>query len=203
MKFTKRAYVKVWQDCPEDEREDTTITLHEYEDANELNSIPVALLYLLERHAWVNSMEEFNVLELCLTAESFDLIGFVNTYRDMLSKRGDFWTPMKFITASPKPVDGMPPISYCPRCGALIWPDTERRFINGQQEDDATYYPRILEIYRKQDNPLFCHNCGQRFKYTGQNNLAYKHYSNRANILTTLKMKATQQPAFDLKELTA
>lgn len=25
MKFTKRAYVKVWQNYPEDEREDTTI----------------------------------------------------------------------------------------------------------------------------------------------------------------------------------
>lgn len=22
---------------------------------------------------------------------------------------GDFWTPMKFITAGPKPVDGIPP----------------------------------------------------------------------------------------------
>lgn len=30
MKFTKRAYVKVWQSCPEDEREDTTITLLDY-----------------------------------------------------------------------------------------------------------------------------------------------------------------------------
>ena len=68
MKFTKRAYVKVWQNCPEDEREDTTITLLDYEDANELNSIPVALLYLLERHAFVNSMEDFNILEHCLTA---------------------------------------------------------------------------------------------------------------------------------------
>lgn len=27
MKFTKRAYVKVWQNCPEDDREDTTIKL--------------------------------------------------------------------------------------------------------------------------------------------------------------------------------
>ena len=43
MKFTKRAYVKVWQNCPEDERKDTTITPLDYEDANELNSIPVAL----------------------------------------------------------------------------------------------------------------------------------------------------------------
>lgn len=71
MKFTKRAYVKVWQNCPEDEREDTTITLYDYEDANELNSIPVALLYLLERHAFVDSMDEFDILECCLTAESF------------------------------------------------------------------------------------------------------------------------------------
>lgn len=58
MKITKRAYVKVWQNCPEDEHEDTTITLYDYEDANELNSIPVSLLYLLECHASVNSMNE-------------------------------------------------------------------------------------------------------------------------------------------------
>jgi hypothetical protein len=38
MKFTKRSYIKVWQNCPEDEREDTTITLYDYEDANELNN---------------------------------------------------------------------------------------------------------------------------------------------------------------------
>lgn len=73
MKFTKRAYVRVWQNCSEDDREDTAITLLDYEDANELNSIPVALLYLLECYAFVNSMEEFNILEHCLTAESFDL----------------------------------------------------------------------------------------------------------------------------------
>lgn len=99
MKFTKRAYIKVWQNRPEDEREDTTITLYDYEDANELNSIPVPLLHLLECHAFVDSMDESNILECCLTAESFDLIGFVKTYRDMLSKTGDFWTPMKPITA--------------------------------------------------------------------------------------------------------
>ena len=63
MKFTKRAYVRVWQNCPKDEREDTTITLYDYEDANELNSIPVALLYLLEQHAFVHRMENFNILE--------------------------------------------------------------------------------------------------------------------------------------------
>lgn len=93
MKFTKHAYIKVWQNCPEDEREDTTITLYGYENANELNSIPVALPYLLE-----------------------------------------------------------------------------------------------------------CHNCGQRFKHVGQDQLAYKHQSNRADILRTLKLKAETQPTFDLAE---
>lgn len=161
MKFTKRAYVKVWQNCPIDDREDTTIILLDYEDANELNSIPVTLLYLLERHAFVNSMNEFNILECCLTAESFDLIGFVKTYRDMPSKTGDFWTPMKFITASPKPMDGIP----------------------------------------NNPDPLSCHNCGQRFKYVGQNQLAYKDQSNRADILRTLKLKAETQPTFDLAEI--
>lgn len=200
MKFTKRAYIGVWQNCPEDEREETTITLLDYEDANELNSIPVALLYLLERHACFNSMDEFNTLKCCFTVELFDLIGFVKTYRDMLRKTGDFWTPMKFITASPKPVDGIPPVSYCPRCRALIWPDTTQRWINGQQEADAEYYRRILEIYRNNPDPLFCHNCGQRFKYIDQNQLAYKHQSNRADILHTLKLKAETQPTFDLAE---
>lgn len=200
MKFTKRAYIEVWQNCPKDERKDTIITLYDYEDTNELNSIPVALLYLLERHADVANMDEFNTLECCLTAESFDLIGFVKTYRDMLSKTGDFWTPMKFITASPKPVDGIPPVSYCPRCRALIWPDTTQRWINGQSENDTEYYRRIFEIYKNNPDPRFCHNCGQRFNYIGQNQLAYKHQSNRADILRTLKLKAETQSTFDLAE---
>lgn len=201
MKFTKRAYVKVRQNCPEDEREDTTITLYDYEDANKLNSIPIALLYLLECHAFVNSTNEFNILKCCLTAESFDLIGFVKTYRDMLSKTGDLWTTMKSITASPKPVNGIPPVSYYPRCGALIWPDTTQRCINGQPENNAEHYRRIPEIYKNNPDPLFCHNYGQRFKYVGQDQLAYKHQSNRADILRTLKLKAETQPTFDLAEL--
>lgn len=197
MKFTKRAYVKVWQNCPEDEREDPIITLLDYEDANELNSIPVALLYLLERYAFVDSMDEFDILEHCLTAESFDLIGFVKTYRDMLSKTGDFWTPMKFITASPKPVDGIPPVSYCPRCGALIWPDTTQRCINGQPENDAEYYRRILESTR---TTLTRCSATIAVNYVGQDQLAYKHQSNRADILRTLKLKAETHPTFDLAE---
>lgn len=201
MKFTKRAYVKAWQDRLIDDREDTTITLLDYEDANELNSIPVALLYLLECHASVNGMDESNILEHCLTTESFDLIGFVKTYRDMLSKTGDFRTPMKFITASPKPVDGIPPVSHCPRCGALTWPDTTQRRTSGQPENDAEHYRRILETYKNNPDPLFCHNCGQRFKHAGQDQLAYKHQSNRADILRTLKLKAETQPTFDLAEV--
>lgn len=157
MKFTKRAYVKVWQNCPEDDREDTTITLYDYEDANEPNSIPVSLLYLLEYHAFVNSMDEFDILEHCLTAD-------------------------------------------CPRCGALIWPDITQRCINRQPENNAEYYRRILEIYKNNPDPLFCHNCGQHFKYVGQNQLAYKHQNNRADILRTLKLKAETQPTFDLTE---
>lgn len=98
-------------------------------------------------------------------------------------------------------VDGIPPVSYCPRCGALIWPDTTRRCINGQPENDAEYYRRILETYKNNPDPLFCHNCGQRFKYVGQDQLAYKHQSNRADILRTLKLKAETQPTFDLTEL--
>lgn len=201
MKSPKRAYVKVWQDCPENNREDTTITLYDHEDANKLNSIPVTPPYLLEYYASVNSINESDILEHCLTPESFDLIGSVKTYRDMPSKTGDSRTPMKFITASPKPVDGIPPVSYCPRCGALIWPDTTQRCINGQPENNAEYYKRILEIYKNNSDPLFCHNCGQRFKYVGQDQLAYKHQSNRADILRILKLEAKTQPTFDLAEV--
>lgn len=200
MKFTKHAYIKVWQNCPEDEREDTTITLQDHEDANELNSIPVSLLYLLEYHAFVDSMNESNILENRLTAESSDLTGFVKTYRDMLSKTDDLWTPIKLITARPKPVDGIPPVSYYPRRGALIWPDTTQHCLNGQPENTSEYYRRILEIYKNNPDPLFYHNCGQRFKYAGQDQLAYKHQSNRADILRTLKLKADTQPTFDLTE---
>lgn len=201
MKFTKRAYVKVCQNRPEDEREDTTITLYDHEDANELNSIPVALLYLLERYAFVNSMDEFNIPEHCLTAESFDLIGFVKTYRDMPSKTGDFWTPMKFITASPKPVDDTPPVSYRPRCGTLIWPDTTQRHINGQPENNTEHYRRTLEIHKNNPDPLSCHNRGQHFKHAGQDQPAYKHQNNHADILRTLKLKTETQPTSDPAEI--
>ena len=200
MKFTKHAYVKVWQNYPENEREDTTITLYKYENTNETNSIPVALLYLLERYTFVNNMNEFNILECCLTTESFNLIGFVKTYRDILSKTGDFWTPMKLTTTSPKPVDSIPPVSYYPRRGTLIWPDTTQRYINRQTENDAEYHRRILEIYKNNPDPLFYHNRRQRSKYVNQNQLAYKHQNNHADTLRTLKLKANTQPTFDLAE---
>lgn len=127
MKFTKRAYTKVWQNCPENEKEDTTITLYDYEDANEINSTPIAPLYLPKCHTSVNSMEDSNIPEHCPTAESSDLVGFVD--------------------------------------------------------------------------PLSCHNYGQRSKYIEQDQLAYKHQSNRTDILHTLKLKAETQPTFDLTEL--
>lgn len=200
MKSTKRAYVKVRQNRTEDKREDTTITLHDHEDANELNSIPVAPLYLLERHASANSMDESDILERRLTTEPFDPIGSVKTYQDTLSKTGDFWTPMKSITASPKPADGIPPVPYRPRCGALIRPDTTQRHTNGQAENDAEHYRRILETHKNNPDPPFCHNRGQRFKYVSQNQPAHKHQSNRADILRTLKLKTETQPTFDLAE---
>ena len=69
-----------------------------------------------------------------------------------------------------------------------------------ERENNTEYYRRILEIYKNNPDPLFCHNCGQRFKYVGQNQLAYKHQSNRTDILRTLKLKAETQPTFDLTE---
>lgn len=200
MKFTKRAYAKVRQNCPINEHENTTITPLDYEDANKPNSIPAAPLYLLERYTSVNSMNEFNILEHCLTTESFDLIGFVKTYRDMLSKTSDFWTPTKPITANPKPMDGTPPVSYRPHYGALIWPNTTQHCTNRQPENDAEYHQRTPEIYKNNPDPLPYHNYGQHFKHVSQNQLAYKHQNNRANTLHTPKLKAETQPTSDLAE---
>lgn len=202
MKFTKRAYAKVWQNRPIDDREDTTITLLDHEDANEPNSIPVALLYLLECHASVNSMDESNILECCLTAEPSNPIGFVKTYRDMPSKTGDSRNPMKSTTASPNPWDATPPVSHCPRCGALTGPDTTQRRINGQPENDAEHYRRIPEIHKNNPDPLSCHNYRQRFKHVDQDQPAYKHQSNRADTLRTLKLKTETQPTSDMAEPT-
>lgn len=200
MKSTKRAYLKVWQNRPEDDREDTTITLPDHEDANEPNSTPIALPYLPECHASVNSMDESNILEHCPTAEPSDLTGFVKTHRDMPSKTGDSRTPMKSTTASPKPVDGTPPVPYRPRYGTSIRPDTTQRRTNGQPENDAEYHRRIPETHKNNPNPLSRHNCGQHFKHAGQNQPAYKHQSNHADIPRTLKPKTETQPTSDLTE---
>lgn len=200
MKLTKRAYVKVWQNHPEDDREDTTITLYDHEDANEPNSIPVSPPHLLEHHAPVNSMNEFDILEHRLTAESSDLIGFAKTYRNMPRKTGDFWTPTKSITANPKPVDGIPPVPYRPHCGTLTWPDTTQRRINGQPENNTEHHRRIPEIHKNNPDPPSCHNRGQRFKHAGQNQPAHKHQNNRADIPRTLKPKTETQPTLDLAE---
>lgn len=192
MKPTKHAYAKVWQNRPEDDREDTTITLYDHEDANELNSTPAAPLHLLECHASVNSMNESDTLEHRLTAEPFDPIGLVKT--------GDFWTPMKPITANPKPVDGIPPVSHYPRRGTLNRPDTTRRRLNGQPENNTEHHRRILETHKNNPNPLSCHNRRQRFKHAGQNRPEHKHQNNRTDILHTLKPKTETQPTFNLTE---
>lgn len=103
---------------------------------------------------------------------------------------------MKFT----KHVNGIPPASHYPRHGASIRPDTTQHRINRQPENNAEYHRQILETYKNNPNPLSCHNCEQRFKHVSQNQLAYKHQSNHADILHTLKLKTETQPTFDLTE---
>lgn len=55
MKITKHANTKAWQNYPENEREDTTITFQDHENTNEPNSIPVPLPHLLEHHTSVKN----------------------------------------------------------------------------------------------------------------------------------------------------
>lgn len=201
MKFTKRAYVKVWQNCPEDECEDTTITpprlrgrerTQQYPGSPPIPAGTLCVRQQYERIQHPRTLSHSRIVRPHRLRQN--LPGHAQQNRRLLD-------PMKFITASPKPVDGIPPVSYCPRCRALIWPDTTKRCINGQPENDTEYYRRILEIYKNNPDPLFCHNCGQRFKYVGQDHLVYNQQSNRADILRTLKLKAETQPTFDLAEL--
>lgn len=201
MKFTKRAYVKVWQNCPEDEREDTTITFYDHEDANELNSIPVSLPYLLECHAFVNSMDEFNILELCLKAEPFDLIGFVKTYRDMPSKTGDFWTPMKFITASPKPVDGIPPRLILPTMRSVDLAKHHTTLHQRTTRKRRRILPTNPRNLQEQPRPAVLPQLRATLQIRRPKPTSLKHQSNRADILRTLKLKAETQPTFDLTEV--
>lgn len=200
MKLTKRAYAKIWQNYPIDDREDTTITPYDHENTNELNSIPAAPLYLLERYASANSMNESDILERCLTTEPFNLTSLAKTYRNTPNKTGDSWTPMKSTTTSPKPVDDTPPISYCPRCGTLTRPDTIQHRINEQPENNTEYYKRTLETHKNNPAPLSHHNCSQRSKHTSQNQPAHKHQNNRTDTLRTPKPKTETQPTFDLTE---
>lgn len=157
MKPTKHAYAKARQNHPENEHENTTTPLPDHEDVNEPNNIPVPLPHLLEHHTPANSTNEPDTPEHCLTTESSDPIGFVKTHRNIPNKTGDSWTPMKTITANPKPVNGTPPAPYHPRHEALTCPNT-------------TLPP------------------------------PYKHQSNRADTLRTLKPKTETQPTPDLTE---
>lgn len=200
MKFTKRAYVKVWQNCPEDELEDTTITLLDYEDANELNSIPVSLLYLLEHYAFVNSMDEFNILECCLTAESFDLIGFVKTYRDMLSKTGDFWTPMKFITASPKTRGRYPTRLLLSSMRSVDLAGHHTTLHQRTTRKRRRILPTNPRNLQEQPRPAVLPQLRATLQIRRPRPTRNKHQSNRVDILRTLKLKAETQPTFDLAE---
>ena len=63
MKPTKHAYAKIWQNRPENEHENTTITLLDHEDTNKPNSIPATPPYPLEHHTSANNMNESNNTE--------------------------------------------------------------------------------------------------------------------------------------------
>ena len=201
MKPTKHAYVKVRQNRPENDHENTTITPYDHEDANEPNSIPVTLPYPLEYHASANNMNESDILEHRPTAEPSDPIGFIKTHRNILSKTSDSRTPKKPTTANPKPADGIPPVSYHPHRETLIRPDTTQHRINEQPENNTEHHRRILKTYKNNPNPPSCHNYGQHFKHASQNQPAHKHQNNQTDIPRTLKPKTKTQPTFDPTEI--
>jgi hypothetical protein len=50
-------------------------------------------------------------------------------------------------------VDGIPPVSYYPRCGALLWPDTTQRCINGQTRKRRRILPTNPRNLQEQPRP--------------------------------------------------
>ena len=200
MKFTKHAYAKIWQNHPEDEHENTTITPLDHEDTNKPNNTPITLPYLPEYHTSANSMEKPDILEHCLTPESSDLIGFAKTHRNTLSKTGDLWTPTKLTTTNPKPADDTPPTPYHPRHGTSTRPNTTSRRTNKQPENNTEHHRQTPETHKNNPNPLLYHNHDQHFKHINQNQPAYKHQNNRADTPRTPKPKTETQPTLDLTE---
>lgn len=201
MKFMKRAYAKVWQNYPKDEREDTTTTLLDYEDANELNSIPgrppipAGVSCVRQQYGRIQHSRMLPYSRIVRPHKlRQNLPGHAQQNRRLLDThevhhrqsetRGRY--PARLLLSSMRSVD------LAGHHTTLHQRTTRKR---------RRILPTNPRNLQEQPRPLFCHNCGQRFKYVGQDQLAYKHQSNRADILRTLKLKAETQPTFDLAEV--
>lgn len=179
---------------------DTTVTVN----VNTLSVWPytiyVALLYLAGKNARFANAVDFMNFKQIFESKRFELLDFVDEWKSELNRRNDRFYILKFVSASDKPIIGAPPFSTCPRCGKLVWPDTEQKYIDSDAPDlgyepDEARYRRALEKFQKNPHPLYCLYCGQRFRYT-DDDIAYKGVSKADDVVKSLTALSARQPTF-------
>lgn len=170
--FVKTISPEVFQDCEEWERDHVKLS-DGYDDANPYpDSMLVALLYITERYSVFSSLYEFEEFAGDFESEKVDLITFIRKWATKLDKNADSFNVLKFLTSSPKQVEGIPPYSTCPRCGLPLWQHTNRY----TAESEEQYRERLAALITNESIPRYCHTCGQRFKFAdrGCSDLAFK-----------------------------
>ena len=119
------------------------------------DSIRTALLWLA---ATAKKRRIFNSKAAAITFQHYlqqpDVDGCmlaIDSFSLELDKDGDKWRILKTVTASPKAIGLEPPNSVCPRCNRQVW--------KGEKKPDRT------SEFKRNPYPLYCLNCGQRYKY--------------------------------------
>jgi hypothetical protein len=172
----------VFQEVPKDEEPRPTIISL---DVNPLlewpDSMRVALLHLAGLNAMFSDYNTFTEFKQQME-ERKPIDHLVSDWTLQLNGKRDPWAVLKYLTASPKPVEDEPPHSACPRCGEPLW--------WGPVKDKAV----LAERYKTNPAPPYCLKCGQRFKYDG-GRLAYAAVANEKAWARRLSREAeAEQP---------
>ncbi|MDY4677608.1 MAG: hypothetical protein SO360_01910 [Bifidobacterium tsurumiense] len=154
------------------------------EDLEYPSSIMVALAHLAASYKGKLPLNIDRALEFEeLICEESNIQKIVEKFKSILDPK-DFseWNVWKYILTTPKPVDFQPPFSMCPRCSERVW--------TGDPANEE-----IFESYHRRENPLFCLNCGQRFKYDG-GRLSYRGVADAETVKKLEKGSKDLQPTF-------
>lgn len=94
---------------------------------------------------------------------------------------------MKKLFTTPKPVVKRPPWSLCPRCHKPIWAQEGRTDLRETQQ-----------LLKANPHPLWCHTCGQRFLYAGDDRISCNSEFSVKETMEQLKvMFPAEQPNFE------